>query len=231
MSLDILVSEAEVAAARDGLSPRSPGFGAGSAPRVPPADPVETLRRGARRPRREAVMGRASAGVVGDGDAPDSGVAESAAMERLDRALQLRETVMRAAREHEEVHGHRAPQADVMLAMANREVARAEAAAGLSESAGADDGGLREAIPGLDVILSGMVAEQWEREKSPHDVLREDQLPGLEDMLAEMRLDRQEREGSGPYAGDGAFRTFLRESGDDIDDGTIYEMVREGTTE
>jgi hypothetical protein len=52
-------------------------------------------------------------------------------MERLDRALRLRETTLQAAEQHEAVHGHRPPQADAMLAMAERHVQAAKAAAGL----------------------------------------------------------------------------------------------------
>src|SRR4051794_15440350 len=174
-----------------GLSQRSPGYGARTAPQVPPATPREQ-RNAMRQARREAVLGRASSGTPGDVDLPDAGVAESPAMERLDRALQLRETTLQVAEQHEAVHGHRPPQAAAMLAMADREVATARAAAGLldDEDDGPDGDGLREAIPGLD------------------------------EMLAEDRLDRQEREGSGPYA-DSHFRTWLRESGGDVDDESI----------
>jgi hypothetical protein len=177
-----------------------------------PADPVDALYASTERRRREAMLGRTTAGTPGDVDAGGVGVSEAqrdAVMERLDSALAWRDKVLAV------VEGRPACQpggsdADAGCAairrMADRHVHQADA---LARSTGAlreaaepgdweEDEDLREAIPGLDGLLEEMDGELVAR--------RRDRAPGA------------------------AFREFLAEGADleDLEDDDIADIVREG---
>lgn len=88
------MTEADLRAAvhDEPLSPRSPGYGSGTAPRVPPADPLDVLDvldASSERRRREAALGRTTAGTKGDADLAGLGVAESAVVRRSESAERL----------------------------------------------------------------------------------------------------------------------------------------------
>ena len=82
------VREGAVEDLRGGLSPRSPGLGARSAPVLPPApentDEARAERERERRRKwtREVLLGRGDAGSRGDVDAPDAAVGEEWAADR-----------------------------------------------------------------------------------------------------------------------------------------------------
>jgi hypothetical protein len=171
MSLDILVNERELESARarldPTLSPRSPGFGAHSAPVTPPPDPVELMRRTPRRPRQEAALGRPTRGTRGDVDVNGVGVSEAEAalpervaearLRTLDDALAFRQKVVDAVEKAKEVTGEAPLQAQPMIVMADRVVRRAKIAAGVAEAEDLEE-------------------EQWDEEGWPADADLREQL-------------------------------------------------------
>jgi hypothetical protein len=170
---------------------------------------VDALYASSERRRREAVLGRTTAGTPDDVDAGGVGVSEvqrDAVMEQLDSALAWREKVVTVL---ESVPSCQPGEPGVeagcaaMRRMADRHVHQAQELAhsteALQEAAEPrdwqEDEDLREAIPGLDGLLEEMDGELVAR--------RRDREPGA------------------------AFREFLAE-GADLEDDDIADIVREG---
>jgi hypothetical protein len=220
-------------AVRDGtLAPTSPGFGAHSAPVLPPAELSPDARprreRARRRDRTLAVLGRATAGSTGDVDLPDAAV-ES---ERLREVFAVREQVERV------IAGAAAAGAPWASGpMADRLRERVDVA--LYEESISGERAVEESA--RDAALERVLDERLARAEHLLDVAHravEETGGSLQDEAILEMACRAADEASAAYVAagfrpperrveEGAFRAFLRESGDDVDE-TIAAMAAEG---
>jgi hypothetical protein len=219
-------------AVRDGtLAPTSPGYGAHSAPVLPPATRPERSERERARRRERAldVLGRASAGTTRDVDLPDAAVESEHLREVFAVRAQVERVIAEAA-------AAGAPWASGPMADKLRE--RVDVAL-YEESISGDravEGSARDGA--LERVLDDRLARAERLLDVAHQAVEE--CGGtLQDRAVLDMARRAAEEASAAYVAagfrlperrveEGAFRAFLRESGDDVDDDTIAAMAVRG---